>query len=310
MLMKNQNIPNRNLKFLRLSDNAFGIAALLPAIFVLCTTVAVPILKGIYVSFCNYSLKCLDNPTWNNFENFVAIFKNGEILVYLKNTVVFVVLVVTIQYIIALSAAMLLNSQIRFKGLFRGLMLIPWTIPSVVVAITFRWLYHPQFGVLNYLFFQLGLSGTVNIAWTQYPDKALALVVIAVIWRQLPYMTIVILSGLQSVDNALKESARIDGANEWHVFNKIILPSIRPVTSTAIWVAVMNNFQMFTIVYNITGGGPGTATTTLGIAVYKTAFQSFNFGKASAMGVVWLVVLFCLTFLKNKFLSKNESDYQ
>lgn len=295
-------------KKLHLSDNFFGFLLLVPALAVLCTAVAAPILKGIYVSFCEYGLKNLDNPTWNSFANYKAIFKSGEVLTYFKTTVIFVAFVVAIQYVIAMGAALLLNSKIKGRGLARGLLLIPWTIPSVVVAITFRWIFHPQFGVMNYILFKLGITETVNIPWTQFPTSAMALSIIAVIWRQLPYMTVMILSGLQSVDTTLMEAARIDGANEWQVFRNVIMPGIRPVTSTALWIAVMNNFQQFTIIYNMTGGGPGTSTTTLGIAVYKAAFQTFDFGKASAMGVVWLVALFILTFIKNKVQDKQAQD--
>ena len=294
----------------KLKEDIFGIILLLPAVTVLCIAVAMPILKGIYVSFCNYGLKNIDSPVWNSFANYKAIFKNGEVVKYFGTTLLFVICVVTIQFVIGMGAALLLNREIHGRGLFRGLLLIPWTIPSVVVAITFRWMFHPQFGVLNYIFFKLGLSDTVNVAWTQFPARSMALAVIAVVWRQLPYMTVMILSGLQSVDETLVESARIDGANERKVFRYIILPSIRPVTSTAVWIAVMNNFQMFTIVYNITGGGPGISTTTLGIAVYKTAFQSFDFGKASAMGVVWLAALFIMTLIKNRIGDSNTAEYQ
>lgn len=295
-------------KKFQMNDNLFGLLILLPAILVLCTAVAAPILKGIYVSFCDYGLKNLDHPTWNSFENYIAIFKAGEVLEYFGTTIVFVALVVAVQYVIAMGAALLLNSRIKGRSLARGLLLIPWTIPSVVVAITFRWIFHPQFGVMNYILFKLGITETVNIPWIQFPNTAMALSIIAVIWRQLPYMTVMILSGLQSVDTTLMEAARIDGANEWQVFRNVTMPGIRPVTSTALWIAVMNNFQQFTIIYNMTGGGPGTSTTTLGIAVYKAAFQTFDFGKASAMGVVWLVALFVLTLVKNKIQDRQVED--
>lgn len=303
--MKQERLSN-----FKLSDTGFAVLMLIPAIVVLCTAVAAPIIKGIYVSFCDYGLTNLDNPTWNNFKNYKAIFKNGEVWQYFWVTVKFVALVVFSEYVIGMVLALLLNSGLKGKGIFRGLMLVPWTIPSVVVAITFRWLFHPQFGVINYIICKLGITETSSIAWTQYPKLSMALVVIAVVWRALPYMTVMILSGLQSVDNSLKEAARIDGANSFEVFWNITLPAIRPVTSTALWIAVMNNFQMFTIVYNITGGGPGTSTSTLGIAVYKTAFRSFDFGKASAIGVIWLVALFVLTLLKNKFFDSKADDYQ
>lgn len=293
----------------QISDNTFAILVLLPALAVLSIVVLLPILKGIYVSFCGYKLSNFNAPVWNNFQNYIEIFKDGQVLIYLKNSVVFVFLCVSTQYLIGLALALLMNTKIIGRGVFRGLILIPWTIPSVVVAITFRWMFHPQFGFLNYILHFLGLTDTVNISWTQYPGKAMFIIVVAVVWRQLPYMTIMILSGLQSIDHSLVEASRIDGANEFRILKNIILPSIRPVTSTAIWIAIMNNFQMFTIVYNMTGGGPLDATTTLGIGAYKAAFQSFDFGKGSAIGVIWLIILFTATLLKNRSTEKRNADY-
>jgi len=296
-------------RLLSVNDHWFAILTILPALVVLGIVVALPILKGIYVSFCEYKLTNLDKPFWNQFQNYKDIFQDGMVLVYLKNTVIFVFLCVSVQYVIGMALALLLNTRMIGRGIFRGLILIPWTIPSVVVAITFKWMFHQQFGFLNYILCALGLSDTVNISWTQYPGKALFIIVVAVVWRQLPYMTVMILSGLQAVDHALVEAARIDGANEWRILRHIILPSIRPVTSTALWIAVMNNFQMFTIVYNMTGGGPLNATTTLGIGAYKAAFQDFNFGAGSAIGVIWLAILLIITLVKNRASDKINADY-
>ena len=291
-----------------IKDNIFAVSLITPALIVLCIVVALPILKGIYVSFCEYKIGNLDAPVWNNFENYAAIFKDGEVLVYFKNTIVYVLLTVSLQFVFGLGIALLLNTKMKGRGLFRGLLLIPWTIPSVVIAILFRWMLQPQFGVLNYLFYNMGLTSTVNIAWTQYPGLAMAAVVMASLWRELPYMMVMILAGLQAVDLSLIEASRIDGASRWQTLIHITLPSIRPVIATAIWISVLQNFQMFTIVFNMTGGGPINATTTLGIATYREAFQSYDFGQAAAIGVLWLVVLFIATLINNKVNEKHSAD--
>jgi multiple sugar transport system permease protein len=123
-----------------ISDNFFAILLILPALFVLGMVVALPILKGIYVSFCDYKISNLDAPVWNNWENYIAIFKSGDIFVYFKNTIIYVALAVGIQFVLGLAIALLLNAKIKGRGIFRGLFLIPWTIPSVVVALLFRWM--------------------------------------------------------------------------------------------------------------------------------------------------------------------------
>lgn len=297
---------------MHMSDVQFALLMILPAIWLLTVVVLLPILQGIYTSFCEYKIANVRTPfwqaKWNSFANYAAVFKGGEVLEYFKNTIVYVGLSVSIQYMFGMCIALLLNSSVRGRGVFRGLFLIPWTIPSVIVAIMFRWMLQQQYGVLNYIFYTLRLSSTINISWTQYPANAMVMVVMAAVWRQLPYMTVMILAGLQSVDSSLNEAAAIDGANRFEVFRHITRPSIRPVVSTAVWIAILQNFQMFTTVYNMTGGGPVNSTTTLGIAVYRRAFNNYNFGEGSAIGVLWLTMLFGATLLYNRWNDKQLSN--
>jgi multiple sugar transport system permease protein len=168
---------------------------------------------------------------------------------------------------------------------------------------------HQQFGVINYLIYKAGITETVNVSWTLLPSLAMASIVIAAVWKQLPYMMVMILAGLQSVDETLIEAARIDGATGFRVLIHVVLPSIRPVVITAVWIAVMSNFQMYTIIANMTGGGPVIATTTLSIAAYKSAFQSYNFGEGAAIGVLWLILLFCITLLNNRLNDRYSMEY-
>jgi len=291
-------------------DRLFGIALTLPAVVVLCITVFLPILKGIYVSFCEYKITNLNAPVWNNFENFSRLFKDGEILSYFRVTFIYVGLTVIIQFILGLIIALLLDSAIKGRNIYRGLFLIPWTIPSVVVAILWRWMLHQQFGVVNYILYQLGFTDTVNISWTMQSVNAMASVIIAAVWRQLPYMMVMLLAGLQSVDKSLVESATIDGASPLKTLLYVRLPAILPVVISSVWIAVMTNFQMYTIIKNMTGGGPVNATTTLSIAAYRAAFQSYDFGKGAAIGVLWLVLLTFITILSNKMSEKYTMDYQ
>lgn len=302
------NRKTRQLRLPRMSDSVFAILLIAPALLVLGITVLFPILKGIYVSFCNYKLANLNDPVWNNFQNYIKLFRNGEIWLYFKNTIVYVFLAVAIQFVLGLGVALLLNSRIRGRNILRGAFLIPWTLPSVVVAILWRWMLQQQFGVINYLMYQAGMTSTVNVSWTTEANLAMAAVVIAAVWRQFPYMMVMLLAALQSVDKTLVEAARVDGASYWKTLVHIIMPSIRPVTISAIWIATMSNFQMYTIITNMTGGGPVNATTTLSLAAYKAAFQSYNFGEGAAIGVLWLVILAVITLISNKLSDKYAAD--
>lgn len=324
-------VNSRRLK--PMSDSWFGFALVVPALLVLLIVVALPILKGIYVSFFSYKLKnvsgslfnlapenlsavlsgeqsvgALSNLKWNNLANYTALFKRGEILGYFKNTIIFVSLTVVIQLVLGMAIAMLLNSKIKACGLFRGLMLIPWTIPSVVVAILWRWMLHQDFGVVNYLSYVLGITSQVNMSWQVSNTLAMTSIVVASVWRQLPYMMVMLLAGLQSVDSSLEEASEIDGANGWQTFLHVVLPSIRPVLITSTWIAIMNNFQMYTIIANM--NGTGAATMTLSIAAYQEAFKSYNFGKGAAIGVMWLALLSMITLASNKLSDRYANDYQ
>ena len=294
------------------SDSLFGFALVAPALIVLLIVVALPILKGVYVSFFGYKLKnvtgSIFNLKWNEFANYTSLFKRGEILGYFRNTIVFVLFTVVIQLVLGMIIALLLNSRIKASGLFRGLMLIPWTIPSVVVAILWRWMLHQDFGVINYIAYVCGITQQFTLSWQASDSLAMASIVIASVWRQLPYMMVMLLAGLQSVDVSLEEAAHIDGANGWHTFRHVVLPSIRPVLITSVWIAVMNNFQSYTIIANM--NGTGASTMTLSIAAYQEAFKSYNFGKGAAIGVMWLVLLFAITMLSNRLTDRYSNDYQ
>ena len=154
----------------------------------------------------------------------------------------------------------------------------------------------------------LGITEQMNLSWQVSNSLAMASVVIASVWRQLPYMMVMLLAALQSVDSSLEEAAHIDGANGWQSFSHVVLPSIRPVLITSTWIAVMNNFQSYTIIANM--NGTGAATMTLSIAAYQEAFKSYNFGKGAAIGVMWLVLLFVITLISNRASDRATNDYQ
>jgi multiple sugar transport system permease protein len=308
-MVKDSNMVSVRKKFY-IPDNIFAIGLVTPALIVLGAVIALPILRGIWISFCNSTLRNINKPTWNHFENYIKLFKTGEFVSYFLTTLTFVVLTVGIQFVLGLLIANLLNSKIVGQRFFRGLMIIPWTIPSVVVAIVWRWMLQQQYGVINYLIYNAGLSSTVNLSWIVEAPLAMAAIVIACAWKQLPYMTVMLLAGLQSVDVSLVEAAYLDGANRFQNMWHITLPSIRPVIITSLWLAVTQNFQQFTIINNLTAGGPVKATTTLSIAAFREAFRSYDFGTSAAIGVLWMVFLFVFTLITNKANEKYSSEIQ
>lgn len=303
----------KNLAFSKLKreqqDQVFAFFCILPVIIGLAFVVFAPILKALWMSFFRYKITSTKKPYWNNFENYKELLSSGEFLIYLKNTVIFILGVVITQVILAFVIAICLNTGLKGQKLMRGIFMIPWTIPSVVTALLWTWLLQPQYGVLNYIFYHLGLQSELNKLWVQSPTLSMVSVVIASVWRQTPYMMIMLLAGLQSVPSDLVEAAEIDGANRLSVFKNVILPCMRPVLDTSIVVAVINNSQMFAIIYNMTAGGPMTRTTTISVASYKKAFINFDFGMGSALGMLWLVLLGSAVFLYKRYSDKHLSSY-
>ena len=291
-------------------DTRFAVPCILPAFIGVGLVVLAPILKAIWMSFTDYKLTSVKAPEWNGFANYRSLFSSGEAGAYFAVTLMFIFLVVSVQFLIALAVALLLNARfIKGRNVMRALFMIPWTIPSVVTALLWSWMLHSQYGVFNWILYHMGLIDNINLVWTSSNTLALPSVVLACVWRQTPYMMVMLLAGLQSVPYDLMEAARVDGAGSWHTFAHILLPSIRPVIDTSIMVAIINNSQMFTIIYNMTGGGPMGRTTTFSVGAYLEAFISYDFGKGSALGVVWLVFLGVFVFLYRRYSDKKTSSY-
>ena len=287
-------------------DKIFLMFLLIPALTIFSFVIIYPIFKSIWMSFHNFTIFTIQNPKWVGLQNYIELFSSGEIFVYFKNTLVFVFFSVTIQFLLALSIALLLDRDIKWRGVHRGLFLLPWAIPSVVVAMLWIIILHPQYGVLNFILYNLGLISSPDKVWTLNPDLAMYSVVIATVWRWTPFMIMMILAALQSVPEQLTEAARIDGANPLRVLWHVILPTIRPVIVTAVILGIIMNFQLFTIIYNMTQGGPMNRTTTLSIGTYKMGFLEYNFGQAAAIGVVWLLSLIIMMTIYNKNRQRIE----
>lgn len=266
-----------------------------------------PIANAVLLSFQDYTLRTRKNPTWNNFENYIELYESGELQLYFENTLVFVVAVVILQFVLAMGIALLIGNDLPGKNAFRGLFLMPWTIPSVVTALVWLLLFQPEYGLINHILATLGIMDS-NTQWVQNPKLAMPAVVIVSVWRQLPIVLVMLVAGLQTIPIELVEAARIDGANALRVFRHIKLPFLAPIIYTSILLAIIRNFQMFTLIYNLTAGGPLKRTMTLALASHMEAFRRFDMGKGAAIGVVWLVVLMFITLVFSWLSRRNEIE--
>lgn len=283
----------------------FAVGLILPAFIMLCVTIITPLIHIIWMSFHDYSMLNMKSFQWNNFKNYTTLFHEKEFWNSFLRTIIYVSVTVVIQFILGMAVALLLNKKFPGRNLMRGLIFLPWTIPTLIVAVIWMWMMQPQYGVLNYILRSIGVISQ-NVSWLASTDTAMGSIIAAAVWRQLPFMMVMLLAGLQTVPGDLIEAAVIDGANKRQVFFSITIPSIMSVIKTVTLTAIIGNFQMFTLFYNMTAGGPVRATTTLTVYTYETAFMSYNLGKGAAIGVVWMIFLVGFGTLYSRRLSKSE----
>ena len=292
----------------KLKDAGFLFILIAPAAALLCFAIFIPILKSMYYSLFDYTLLRMSSPEFNGFTNFKEVFLGSDFFESLKVTLSYVVSVVSIEFALGIALALLLNRSFKGRKFVRSIVLIPWIVPTIVVALLWMWIFQSDYGVLNYILVKLHIL-TENKKWVSEPDLALIAVMIAAMWRQLPFMATMLLAGMQGIPNDMIEAARIDGASKVQMFFKIILPFMKKIIQTVTLVAIIENFKMFPMFWIMTGGGPMNRTTTLAILSYRTSFVELNLGKGAAIGVLWLFILVTISTVYNRlFQDKNERE--
>jgi sorbitol/mannitol transport system permease protein len=259
---------------------------LLPALVYVILVTQIPFLLTIYYSFFSWNLLKPGSFKFTGLDNYATLLTDESIRTAVLNTVVLTLLVIAISVILGLAVATLLNSEVFGKGLMRTLMIAPFLIMPTAGALIWKdTLLNPLFGLLPYLLTPFGLG---RVDWVnQYP---MATVVVVEVWRWTPFMMLIILAGLQSQNPEVLEAARVDGANAFQAFRRITLPLVRPFLELGALLGSLFVVQTFDSIYMLTFGGPGEDTTNIPFLLYLVAFQGFSIGKASAIGVVAVVL--------------------
>ncbi|WP_189020499.1 carbohydrate ABC transporter permease [Paenibacillus marchantiophytorum] len=298
--------PDRKTWFSsRAKDRWFLFFLLAPPMALLFLTLGIPILKSIYISFFDVTLLHMNDYRWNNFANYLHLWTEQDFIQALRTTLIYVIGIVILQFVLGILLASILNHVVRMRKLLRTVILIPWTIPTIVVALLWMWLFQPQYGILNYILVSWGIIDK-PYEWLSSLHLALPAVMVAALWRQLPFMSTMLLAGMQGISAEIYEASRIDGANRQQTFWYITLPQLKNTIRTVTLIAMIENFKMFPLFWIMTGGGPLNATTTLAILSYKTAFIKLNLGEGAAIGVLWLLLLLGISWGYNKLFSIGE----
>jgi len=272
------------------SDRILPYMLLAPAVFVTIVIVFMPMIQAVWTSFHDLVLFRPNASKFVGFANYVKLFNDPVFWVALWNTIIWIGLTVPLQMGLGLLTALLLNREFPWRGLARALIIIPWALPSVVIALMWRWIYDPNTGVLNDILIYLSIVKAA-VPWLADPNVAIYAIIATLTWQGFPFFAVMILAGLQGIPKSQYEAASIDGASPWRQFLHITLPGIAPVLATAgllrvIWVA-----NSMDVIFVMTGGGPGYATHTLPLYAFIKARQNLDFGYGTAIAVTFTIFL-------------------
>jgi multiple sugar transport system permease protein len=286
-----------------------GLAFIAPALGLILLFFVVPVVAGFLLAgtdFDIYAIGDFSTARFVGFANFAALLRDPVFWKALGNTFYFVLVGGPLSVAVSLGAAMLVNARlVRLKGLFRTVYFAPVVTTMVAVAVVWRYLYHPRFGLLNQI---LALLGLPDVNWLGDPRWAMPAIILMAVWKNFGYNMIIFVAGLQSIPTTLYEAARVDGAGPWQQFRRITLPALRPMLVFVAIITMIGYFQLFTEPYVLTGGtgGPLNSTLSLVMYMYKQGFRWWNIGFAAAVALVLFLIILAGTLVQMRLQRERE----
>ena len=266
---------------------------LLPSLIPVIAFSVYPLLNGIWLGFTDARAGFDVAFRPNGLDNYARLLQDDLFWSSFRIGLVWAVTVTVLQFLLALGLAMLLNAGLRFQWLVRPLALVPWAMPSVIVAILWKLIYHPDAGILNAVLKSVHVIDS-NVNWLGSFELALPAVIVVGVWAGMPQTTIALLAGLQNTPDELHEAAALDGAGAWQRFLAVTWPAIKPVAIAISSLDFVWNFNSFGLVYVLTEGGPGGRTLLPMLFAYQRAFGNGEFGYAAALGNAMVVVIMAI----------------
>lgn len=281
-----------------------GYAFLVPSLILTVVIMLYPLAFALWASFQNYELARPDERAYVGLANYVWVLQVPTFLNSIFLTLVFTVIGVSLEFLLGLAFAVLLNREFWGQGIVRTVLMLPLFLTPSVVGLVFLRLYYPGDGLIPQFLSLFGLDP--NFPLLGSPSTALPSVIAVDVWRTTPFMFIVLLAGMQSISQEIVEAAQIDGASSWQILRGVTLPLLMPLILVALTIRGMDAFREFDTFLILTGGGPGVATEVVSILAYLLAFHSYDIGRSSA--VAWVILLLVLGF--SLFFVKKLRDMQ
>lgn len=286
---------------------AYGLV--LPAIVLILLMTLYPVVQTLHFSVSRVQLPTF-RTSYVGLANFARILADPETWPLLKRTIVWIVGTVALRMALGLGAALVFNAKVKGTVWMRVLVILPWTIPSVVGANLWRWILQTDSGVLNQTLRAWGLESWA-LNWLADPATAMPAVIVAYSWSGFPFVMLLILARMQGIPEELYEAARVDGANWWQSFRYITMPSLKGVLIVSLVLEIVSGINSFDTLVIMTGGGPANATRIWGLEIYKRGFTDFNLGGASALSVLLfagVLGLFVVQTILNRSLQLGRKE--
>lgn len=284
-------------------DRRLGLLLMIPIVIVIFIITGMPFLRALYWSFTDKVIGSKGQFVF--LDNYVKLFSDAVYWKSLKNTAVYTIGCVAVKLLAGLLWAVLLNQNFRGKAFFRTALLIPWALPGMVAAMTFRWMYDSTYGIINSILINLGII-SLPIAWLSNPKIVLFSAMIVNIWRGIPFFMFSILGELQTLDKQVYEAATVDGAGIFKQFQYITVPSISNVLKVTVLLSTIWTFNDFENVWLVTGGGPLYASSVISTYTYDMAFIQNSFGRALSVAVSVIPVLAVIMIFFSRAAKKDE----
>jgi len=261
-----------------------------PAAFLIGAVLVYPALRTFALSLYRMDLATAFHARFSGLNNFVRLALDSRFRSTLWTTILFTATTVSIEFAAGLALALSSDTWVRGRGAVRTILLIPWMLPTAVIAVLWAWIFNDQYGILNSLLIRFGILSS-PISWLGDPTAAFWALVIADAWKTTPFVFVILLAGLQAIPDELYEAMEIDGGGAWAKFRLITWPLLSRFVFVALIFRVIQAFSVFDLVYVMTGGGPGGTTESLSVYAYETMMRYLDFGYAATLATSTVILL-------------------
>ncbi|MFF4488159.1 carbohydrate ABC transporter permease [Streptomyces sp. NPDC001544] len=285
-----------------------ALAFVAPLLAYLAAFYVYPLYRNLDLSLRDYTVRSFvagDAP-FSGWDNFRKVLDDPTFGPAMRHTMVFTFVSIAFQYVIGLALAVFFNRHFRLSTVLRALFLIPWLLPLIVSASTWSWMFNSESGVVNYF---LHFFGVGPVDWLTSPDWALTSVIVANIWIGIPFNLVILYSGLQNIPAELYEAAALDGASAWQQFRRITFPLLRPVSAITLLLGLVYTLKVFDLIWIMTKGGPGDASSTLATWSYQLGFGTLlpKFGPGAAVGNILILIALVFGLLHVRVQRRQEA---